>query len=87
MNLDIIIVTQTAILYVPSHASMLLVRAIITLRKAFTFLYWIRHPLCETEMASHDANVTMVTKVAGEHDGYTANESKLPNKATDSCRR
>ena len=62
-------------------------RAVVALCKAFTFFYWNHRPLCETEMASHDANVTMMAvKVAGKHDGYTANECKLLNKVTDSCR-
>ena len=39
--------------------------AIVVACKAFTFFYWNCHPLRETEVRSHDANVTMITKVAG----------------------
>ena len=40
-------------------------RAVVALHEAFTFLYWNRRPLRKTEMPSHDANVTMATKVTG----------------------
>ena len=39
--------------------------AILAAREAFTFFYWNCRPLRETEVRSHDANVTMTTKVAG----------------------
>ena len=43
-------------------------RAVVAAREASTFIHSIRRPLRVTKVWSHDANVTMATKVGRQTD-------------------
>ena len=63
---------KTTILCLPSGVIATLMRTVVASGEAFAFLHSIRHPLHETEVCSHDANVAMTMKVVcRSNDSFT----------------